>query len=63
MGVLASIAGGLGVLCMAMGIITAAEVIPLLGSEFTWTFWFMLTGILLLFSIAAAVAVSRTKYE
>jgi hypothetical protein len=52
MGVLAWIFGLLGGLCMVMGVVTAAEVVPLLGAEYTWTFWFMLSGVLLLICIA-----------
>ena len=61
MGMLAWIFGAIGGLCMVMGIITAAEVIPLLGSAFTWMFWFMLAAILVLASIAFAVG--RSRYE
>ena len=46
--------GAIGGLCMVMGIITAVEVIPQFGAELTWTFWFMLSGILFLASIAFA---------
>ena len=56
MGILASIAGAFGVLCMAMGIITAAEVIPLIGTAFTEMFWLVLAGVLFLASIAFAMA-------
>ena len=55
MGALAWISGTLGGLCMVMGIITAAEVVPLLGSAFTWMFWFVLAVILFLASIAFAI--------
>lgn len=55
MGLLAWIFGALGGLCAVVGIITVAEVIPTLGSEFTWVFWFGLAGILLLACIAAAI--------
>ena len=55
MTMVAWIVGFLGGLCAIMGIITAAEVIPLLGAEFTWMFWFVLSAILLLMSIAFAV--------
>jgi len=53
---LAWIAGILGGLCMVMGVLTAAEVIWLLGTEFTWLFWFALSGILLLISIVFTLA-------
>ena len=58
---LAWIFGAVGGLCMVMGIITAAEVVPLLGSAFTWMFWFMLAVVLFLACIAFAVGYS--KYE
>ncbi len=59
MGVLAFILGMLGGLSAVMGIITAAEVIPLLGTEFTWLFWFVLAVILFVASIACLVAQGR----
>ena len=58
--VFAWIVGILGGLCMAMGIVTAIEAIPLLGSELTWLFWFALSGILLLISIVFTLA--RSEY-
>jgi hypothetical protein len=44
-----------------MGISTAAGVVPLLGAEFTWMFWLVVSAILLLASIAFAVG--RAGYE
>ncbi|MDI6815339.1 MAG: hypothetical protein QMC90_04590 [Dehalococcoidales bacterium] len=61
MGLLAWIFGALGGLCTVVGIITAAKVIPALGSEFTWVFWFGLAGVLLLACIACAIG--RGAYE
>ena len=55
MAIWAWLTGFLGGLCAVMGIITAAEVVPLLGAEFTWMFWFVLAAILLLMSIAFAI--------
>jgi len=55
MGLLAAIVGGIGGFCAVMGIITAAAVIAPLGTEFTWMFWFVLSAILLLSSIAFAL--------
>ena len=52
MGVLAAIIGAIGGLCAVMGIITAAGLILLIMPEFTWMFWFVLSAILLLASIA-----------
>jgi len=52
MGLTAVIIGAVGGLCAVMGIITAAEVIPLIMPQFTWNFWFVLSAILLLASIA-----------
>ena len=55
MAMLAWIAGLLGGLCMAMGIVTALEAVPTVHEEFTWYFWFVLSTILLLMSIAFAI--------
>lgn len=55
MGVTAVIAGAIGGLCAVMGIATAAEVIPLVMPQFTWMFWFVLSAILLLASIALSL--------
>ena len=52
MGVLAAIVGAIGGLCAVMGVITAAGIIQLIMPEFTWMFWFVLSAILLLASIA-----------
>lgn len=52
MGLIAAIVGAVGGLCAVMGIITAAEVIPLIMPQFTWNFWFVLSAILLLGAIA-----------
>jgi len=62
MAILAWIFGSLGGLCAVMGIVTATEVIPLLGGEFTTLFWLTLGSVLLLACIAAAVA-ARGEYE
>jgi len=61
MGIIAAIIGGIGGLCAVMGIITAAEVTLLISPQFTWQFWFMLSAILLLASIAFALG--RAGYE
>jgi len=55
MGAAAGIFGGIGGLCAVMGIITAAGVIPPVMPEFTWMFWFVLSAVLLLASIAFAL--------
>lgn len=59
MGFLAFLLGIVGGLCGVMGIITAAEVIEPIGTEFTWLFWLSLAVILLLGTIACLVAQSR----
>jgi len=59
---LAWIFGIIGGLCAVMGIITAAEVIPVLIGEFTAMFWMVLSAILILVSIAFAVG-SSSSYE
>lgn len=61
MGISAWVFGILGGLCAVMGICTAAGVVPLLGAEFTWMFWLVVSAILLLASIAFAVG--RAGYE
>ena len=61
MGMSAWVFGILGGLCAVMGICTAAGVVPLLGAEFTWMFWLVVSVILLLASIAFAVG--RAGYE
>jgi len=61
MGALAWTFGIIAGLCTVMGIITAAEVIPLLGAEFTAMFWLVLSAILFLACIAFTVG--RGEYE
>jgi len=61
MGTLAWLLGIIATLCAVMGIITAAEIVPLLGDAFTVMFWLMLSAILFLACIAAAV--SARGYE
>ena len=56
MGYLAWAFGFLGGLCMVMGIAATIEAVPKLPVEYTWTFWFMLSGLLLLLCIAFATA-------
>ena len=51
MGMSALISGILGGLCAVMGIITATEAVPEYAG-LTWMFWMVLSGILLLASIA-----------
>ncbi len=61
MGMAALISGILGGLCAVWGIITATEVV----SEYaglTWMFWMVMSGILLLASIALAVG-RGSSYE
>ncbi len=54
MGMLAWIFAAIGGLCAVMGIITATAVIPEFA-ELSWMFWMVLSGILLLASIAFAI--------
>ncbi len=61
MGIMTVITGAIGGLCAVMGIITAVEVIPLITPQLTWMFWFVLSAILLLGSIA--LALGRGGYE
>ena len=55
MGITAAIIGGIGGLCAVLGIVTILEVPLYLGDQFTWMFWFVLSAILLLASIALSV--------
>ena len=62
--ILAWVFGSLGGLCAVMGIITAAEVAPLLAelpAAFTAMFWLALSAVLLLACIAFTIG--RTEYE
>ena len=52
MGSLTLIFVALGGLSAVIGIITAVEVMPILATELTWVFWFVLSAILLLIGIA-----------
>jgi len=61
MGISAVILGIIGTLCAVMGIVTAAAVIPPVMPEFTWIFWFALSGLFILGAIAFAVG--RTYAE
>ncbi len=63
MAIFAWLTGFLGGLCAVMGVLTAVEVVPSLGAEFTWMFWFVLAAILLLMSIALAVGRGGGGYE
>ena len=49
---LALIFGALGGVGAVIGILTAVEVMPTFTDELTWMFWFVLSAILLLASIA-----------
>ena len=48
--------GILGGICAVLGGLTAGGVIPLLLPEFTWMFWLVMAGVLLLVSIAFNVS-------
>ena len=61
MGTIAAIIGGIGGLSAILGIITLAEVLPPFNEQLTWMFWFVLSAILLLASIA--ISVGRGGYE
>ncbi len=51
MGIMGALLGCIGGLAAVMGIVTALEVIPLITSQLTWTFWFVLSSILFLAAI------------
>ena len=63
MAMLAWILAILGALCAVMGFVTAAEVIPELGSAYTVTFWLQVSMVLFLATIAAALGRSGNRYE
>ena len=63
MGIMAAIVGGIGGLCAVLGIVTAVEVLPNIGEQYTVMFWFVLSAILLLGSIALAVGRGGGSYE
>ncbi|MDH5696291.1 MAG: TMEM43 family protein [Dehalococcoidia bacterium] len=59
MAMLAWVFGFLGGVCMILGFITITEVIPPLNEGFTWIFWFAVSGLLLLITIAFAIGGGR----
>ena len=58
MGTFALILAMLGGLSGVMGILTAAEVVPSLGAEFSWLFWFWVAGLLFLATIRTCPSLS-----
>jgi len=52
MRVLAALSGIIALFCMAIGVVTLLEVLPPLRDELTWTFWFGISALLFLASIA-----------
>jgi hypothetical protein len=52
MGAIAAVLGSIGGLCAVLGIVTALEITPDIGEQFTWMFWFVLSALLLLGTIA-----------
>ena len=63
MGVFAAIIGGVGGLCAILGVITAIGVLPPMDEQFTWMFWFVLSAILLLASIALNLGRGGGSYD
>ncbi len=51
--------GALGGAAAVVGGLTAGKAIPLVTDELTWMFWFVVSGVLLLSSIAFAVSRGR----
>jgi len=47
--------GILGAICLVIGIITAADLIPQFGDAFTWIFWLGTSAVLFLASISTGV--------
>jgi len=63
MGLFALILGIVGGLCAIMGIITTAEVVPLLGAAYTDVFWMRVSAILFLATIACILGRGRPGLE
>ena len=63
MGLFAAILGILGGLCAIMGIVTAAEVVPLFGAAYTDVFWLRVSGILFLAAIACTLSRGRPEVD
>ena len=59
MGLAAAIIGAVGGLSAVMGILTILDVQMNIGDQFTWTFWLVLSAVLLLGSIA--LSLGRTQ--
>lgn len=55
MGIAAALIGGIGGLCAVLAVITNLDIELGLGEQFTVMFWFALSGVLLLASIALAM--------
>ena len=62
MGIFALILGVLGGLSAVMGILTALEAVPVINAEFTWLYWFGLSVILFLATIASLLTQARPEY-
>jgi hypothetical protein len=60
MGIAAAIIGAVGGLCAVLGILTIADVKLYIGDQYTWMFWMVLAGVLLLGSIALSVGKGPT---
>ena len=55
MGITSAILGGIGGLTTILGILTALNVVAPFSEPLSWTFWFSLSALLLLASIAFAL--------
>ena len=55
MGLLGAILGCIGIICAALGVVTALEVTtePIIHTNFTWPFWFGLATVLFLAAITS----------
>jgi len=59
MRIAAIVFGALGGAAAVIGGLTVGGAIPLMAAELTWMFWFVVSGVLLLSSIAFAVCRGR----
>jgi hypothetical protein len=57
MGLFGAILGCIGIICAALGVVTALEVTtdPIIHENFTWGFWFGLATVLFLAAITCLV--------
>ena len=58
--IIGSIIGIVGAFCALMGILTAANIVPLIGPGFTGIFWLLLSAVVFL-ALMSAVVIAASK--